>query len=858
MSWIVTGAQPAERQLGYQIQCGADPDFGQLLGEVTENLDRQLHCLAPGGPFTSREIRFYRVRIKLSGGWSAWSKALKHEVGLLESKDFSAVAISNLAPTKGPVGLFRKSFRVDKPVSKARLYLTGEGLVAGYLNGEPTSQEYLVPGWTAYQDRLNVVTHDVTKAIQRGENVLAFELADGWHRGRFGFMNQINNYGTLGSILAQLEIVHDDGSTKTIATDSSFTTSDGEIRSTCIYDGSVIDFNFKKEGWLLPGFDEAGWQSASVVDFDKSKLKARYAEPVMEVERFPMRIENRGNSVLLQAEQNVAGWVSLLIDGKKGQRVVVTHAEVLDNSGQLHVRALRTAKARDEYVLASDGVHSLSPKFTYHGFQFAEVVTDASVLAAEAVAISSNIPVRATFQSSHAGLNRLHQNIFWSLRDNYVALPTDCPQRDERMGWTGDVQAFSMAASTLVQQLSFMRSWLEDMRLDQEVNGDVPVVVPNLMRYQPSPLPGVKIEGMAGWADAVAVVPWSLYKSYGSEQVLEEQIPAILRWLEFCESRIGSDGLLPESFQLGDWLDPDAPISNPAAAKVAGRFVSNAYLAHTYKLTSKILQVLNRHQFASELKQRSEALGYKIWDQLAGAARTSATGCSMLIEFGIAPEEQVASVAADLARIISAADGRIETGFLGTPLFLLALASNGYTDVAYQALLRTESRSWLYQVERGATTIWERWDAIGPNGEINDGELEVLSDEHRAAQDDHSMTSFNHYAYGAVADWMYQYVVGIGIDADQPGYRKFFIQPQPHPELDFAAGEIQSPFGTISCSWKRKPSGIQIELDVPFGAQAVLNLPLSQGDVLNLEGKTISNGTELGHGQHLLDWRYSV
>lgn len=858
MSWIVQGAHPAEKQFGYQIQCSADPDFDLLLGDVTEQLDRQLHCLAPGGPFKSREIRFYRVRIKLSDGWSVWSNSLKHEVGLLESADFCAVAISNLTPTMGPVGLFRKSFLVDKPVSKARLYLTGEGLVAGYLNGEPTAAEYLNPGWTAYQDRLNVVTHDVTHAIHPGENILAFELADGWHRGRFGFMNQINNYGTLGSVLAQLEIVHDDGSTATIATDASFATSDGEIRSACIYDGSVIDFNFKKEGWLLPGFDEAGWQTASVVDFDKSKLKARYAEPVVEVERFPMRIENRGTSVLLHGEQNIAGWVNLLIDGKKGQRVIVTHAEILDNAGQLHVKALRTAKARDEYVLANDGVQSLSPKFTYHGFQFAEVVTAATVLAADAVAISSNLPVRATFQSSHAGLNRLHQNVFWSLRDNYVALPTDCPQRDERMGWTGDVQAFSMAASTMVQQLSFMRSWLEDMRLDQELSGDIPVVVPNLMRYQPSPLPGVKIEGMAGWADAVVVVPWSLYRSYGSEQVLEEQIPAILRWVEFCESRIGSDGLLPESFQLGDWLDPDAPISNPAAAKVAGRFVANAYLAHTYRLTSKILQVLDRHQIASDLAKRGEVLGLKIWDQLADAARTSATGCSMLIEFGIAPVEHIAAVAADLAQIISAADGRIETGFLGTPLFLHALASNRYVDVAYQALLRTESRSWLYQVERGATTIWERWDAIGPNGEINDGELEVLSEEHRAGQDDHSMTSFNHYAYGAVADWIYQYVVGIGIDADQPGYRKFLVQPQPHSELDFAAGEIQSPYGTISCSWKRKPSGFQIALNIPFGVQAVLNLPLSQGDVLNLEGKAIGNGAELGHGQHLLDWLVSV
>jgi alpha-L-rhamnosidase len=682
--------------------------------------------------------------------------------------------------------------------------------------------------------------------IQSGANVIGITLGDGWYRGKLGFMSQYNFYGDKTSVILQLELTNTDGSKEVIASDDSFKVSQGEVRFGDIYDGSTIDYNHAQPGWDKPGFDDSKWAKPVVREIVKSRLSPRIAEPIVKIDEFPMRLTKQSDRVLLDAGQNVSGWVRLVVDGKKGQKVTVRHAEILEPGQKLHTKALRSAKATDNYVLAKDGRHVLEPRFTFHGFQYADVVTDAEVISGVAIAVSSNTAKRSSFNSSDTRLNRLHQNVVWSQRDNFVGVPTDCPQRDERLGWTGDAQAFANAANTLVDAESFWRSWLIDLELDQDEKGDVAAVVPDILKESPDE--AWEIMGRAGWADAATIVPYSIYESFGSKQILTQQLNSMRRWTEALHNRRAGNKFLPTEFQFGDWCDPDAPDDQPWLSKVSADFVANCFFAHTADLTARVEALVGTAEGVKRYTDLFNELRTNIWAEMGEEALSTTAGCSIALEFDICPEGERAKVAKTLADMVRKDNGKITTGFLGTPLILHALSKNGYSEEAYLMLMRREIRSWLYQVDMGATTIWERWDAIRADGSIHSGEMATDND----AQADPSMISFNHYAYGAVVDWVYRNVAGLAPTEADPGYRTTVVAPKPAAGFSFAEAQIETPFGELAIDWEITVSGdLVATLEVPFGVTAKLELPVSDSSEIMLNGSKVANGSQVGYGSYV-------
>lgn len=843
LSWRIESETQGLSQLAYEIEVSNTPNFNDAkssgLIKGSEQIEIEASDLRPQG----RKVYFCRVRVQTELGLSKWSESLRVEF-CISSEDIQAEAIRSESLHSEPADLFRKQFDLDaKPVS-ARLYFSAQGVVQPYLNGVALGDEYLMPGWTAYQERLNLITFDVTNHVREGANAFGLELSDGWFRGKMGFMNKYDNYGTHTSVIAQLELEMPDGSKKTVVTDESWTTSTGEVVFADIYDGSVIDYNKAQKGWNEVGFDESNWDKAVEVEFNSSLLMPRYAAGISVVDQLPMNVTKKSDRYLLDAGQNIAGWVRLRVNGKKGDRVTVRHAEVLEPGEVLHTKALRSAKASAVYTLSQDGISVLEPKFTFHGFQFADVVGDVEIIDAIAVAVSSATEARSHFSSADTRLNKLHSNVVWSQMDNFVGLPTDCPQRDERLGWTGDAQAFSYTASTLFDTEAFWRSWLIDLEIDQDPVEGVPAVVPDIIKLQPS-IDGWKTIGRAGWADAATIVPDAVYQSFGSIQIIRQQLDSMRSWVDSLNNRRDETGLLPTEFQFGDWCDPDAPDDQPWLSKVSADFVANSFFAQSARLLAKFENLVGDSAKAKEYGDLAKEIAELTWSIHGEEAVKTTAGSAIAIQFEICPADKAAEIAKNLAEIVSRENGKISTGFLGTPLILFALEESGYTDEAYMMLLRREIRSWLYQVDSGATTIWERWDAIREDGSIHTGEM-ATENEH---QEDESMISFNHYAYGAVIDWVYQYVAGIARHPEGPGYRKFKVSPRPTRSMDHAEAGIDSKYGKIYISWKLMDNSLQIQLSAPFGTSAELDLPVTESSEVWVNGQ-LWDGSNLGYGEY--------
>jgi alpha-L-rhamnosidase len=569
LSWQVSASHPELVQLGYEIEASESPGFESVLATTDQrDGDAQVAVPAPGGPLRSREVRHYRVRVRDVSGWSGWSDGLRIEAGLLEPGAWSARAITIPddpgSDRQSPSPVLRREFDVAAPIASARLHVTAFGVHQVSLNGRLVSDDLLAPGWTSYGQRMLADTYDVTRLLTAGRNAIGAVLGDGWYRGRLGWdaADDRCRYGRELGLVAQLEIECVDGTRLVVSSDRGWRASTAEIRAADFYDGSTIDLRVVQPGWDAPGFDDSSWIAATSVPFDPSLIEPRSAPPVRRIAVLPVRITRAGEACWrLDGGQNISGWVRLTVRGVRDDRVVVRHAEVLEPDGGLHTRSLRSAKATDEYILAGDDAVVLEPAFTFHGFRYAEVETSADVLDAQFIAISSDTAPRASFECSDADLTRFHENVVWSQRDNFVSIPTDCPQRDERLGWTGDAQAFAATGSTLFDSAAFWMSWLRDLELDQDSELGVPSVVPDVV------LSGELRFGRAGWADAATIVPWAVYESYGDPAVLERQFASMRGWVDSLSRRRGPDGLLVPGTQFGDWLDPDAPVARPWEAK---------------------------------------------------------------------------------------------------------------------------------------------------------------------------------------------------------------------------------------------------------------------------------------------------
>ena len=845
-----------EGQLAYEIQCSRTADFEDPFASTGEVRGKeQVGVPAPGGSLTSREIRHYRVRNATAGGWGEWSPALTIEAGLHEASDWAAEAITLPSDPgserQSPSPLLRHEFDLQTDVEKARLYLTSLGIHRVSINGQPVTDELLNPGWSSYHHRLLAATYDVTALLSSGRNVIAGALGDGWYRGRLGWDptgGDRARYGSDLGLIAQLEIDLTDGSSLRVVTNQEWLASTGEIRSADLYDGSAIDLRVRHSGWEQAGFDAAGWVPAAVIPIERSLIRPRTAPPVQEVETLPVTILSQSaGKTILDGGQNLAGFVRLRVKGQSGDHVTVRHAEVLESDGTLHTRSLRSAKATDVYILADGAEVELEPTFTFHGFRYAEVETDAELISSEIVSISSDLPRRGSFECSEPSLNKLHENVVWSQRGNFVSVPTDCPQRDERLGWTGDAQAFAPTACTLFHSEQFWANWLEDLALDQDDVLGVPSVVPDVV------LGGEARFGRAGWADAATFVPWAVYESYGDAEILRRQFDSMRRWVDSLVNRRDDDGLLASSFQFGDWLDPDAPSDRPWEAKTDSTFLANAFFSRSARLTGEAADLLGDPTSGSRYGLLADELADATWARWQNHIIETQTGCAVALSFEIVPEAERQRIEDALADLVRQSEGRVATGFLGTPLVLHALADGDRFDEAYQMLLRRQHPSWLYQIEMGATTVWERWDAIRPDGSIHPGVMATppgMADEEDAGG---HMLSFNHYAYGAVVDWIYRHLAGIAPDRARPGYRHVVFAPRPPAGIDWARASIVGPLGPTSIEWHVGTGGeLTADIVLPFGASGTFIAPITDDSQVLCDGVDSGYDVSLGPGNHRL------
>ncbi|MGD6741150.1 family 78 glycoside hydrolase catalytic domain [Streptomyces sp. BH106] len=718
-----------------------------------------------------------------------------------------------------PAALLRGEFAARASVRSARLLVTALGVYELEVNGAVVGDHVLAPGWTSYHHRHRYQTFDVTGLIREGRNAWGAHLADGWYRGLLGFNGGTRDiYGERTGLLAELHIEYADGSTDTVTTGDDWRWSPGPVLAAGLYEGEEYDARREQVGFSGPDFDATDWQPVDVLDFDTAVLFPADSPPVRRTRLLPpvAVTTSPGGRTILDFGQNLVGRLRLRVRGEAGRTLTLRHAEVLEG-GELCTRPLRHATATDRYTLRGDPAgEEWEPRFTFHGFRYAEVDGLPGALDPDditAVVLHSDLRRTGWFSCSDDSLNRLHENVTWGMRGNFLDVPTDCPQRDERLGWTGDVQVFAPTAAFLYDVRDFLRSWLRDLAADQgeDERGIPPVFTPDIPVKIPVPVPPGN-PPMAGWCDAAVIVPWVLYERYGDTDVLRAQYASMCAWVDAVDRIAGPGHVWGEGFQFGDWLDPTAPADDPGRAMTPSTLVATAYFAHSARLLARTAEILGEKGDAARYHALADAVRAAFLDRFhAGGGRLTEetqTAYALALCFRLLDDDTERATAGQrLADLVAARGHRIGTGFLGTPLVCDALTDTGQLEAAYGLLTQRACPSWLYQVDMGATTVWERWDSMLPDGGINPGE----------------MTSFNHYALGAVADWIHRTVAGLAPAA--PGYRRLLIRPRPGGGLTWARAEHDTPYGRAETGWEVTGATLRVDVLVPPQVTAVVDLP---------------------------------
>jgi alpha-L-rhamnosidase len=847
-SWVLTSNERNTSQTGYEVQVNLDKKAVWNSGKILS--DSSVGIFYKGMPLLSGKKYDWKVRVwDNHGHTSPWSAVAIFQTGLLHPDEWKAKWIQPgfTEEASRPSPLFRKSFSVDKPVHSATVYITAHGMYEAHINGQRIGDAYLTPGWTSYSKRLQYQVYDVTDILKSGKNAIGAMLGNGWYRGIIGFDNNVNVYGKDIALLMQLIIEYKDGSTQIVGTDESWKSGTGSVRYAEIYNGETIDARQDKPGWSQPDYDDSQWSGVRTGNFSLSNLVATVNEPVRKHETFkPVRILTtpKGEKVL-DFGQNLVGWVVLKVKGKPGDSITVSHAEVLDKKGNFYTANLRAAKAKDTYILKDTSEETFEPHFTWHGFQYIRLEGYPGEIRPEnftAVALYSDMQPTGNFSCSSPLVNQLQHNIQWGQKGNFLDVPTDCPQRDERLGWTGDAQVFSRTASFNMNVNSFFAKWLRDLAADQQ-NGTVPFVIPNVL--------GNAISS-AGWADVATIIPWNMYLAYGDQELLRTQYPSMKAYVESIRKNAKND-LWNTGFHFGDWLFYRPEDDNDGRAAVTDKYlIAQCFYAHSTQLLLNAARVLHQNadadDYASLLQGIKATFAHEYLTPSGRLVSGTQTAYVLALQFDMLPDSLREQAARRLAENIKSYGNHLTTGFLGTPYLCHVLTRYGYNDLAYSLLLQETYPSWLYPVKMGATTIWERWDGIK-----QDSSFETPS-----------MNSYNHYSYGAIGDWMYRKMVGIDTYEDGPGYKHIRIQPHPGDKIDHASARLETYYGTVSNAWKRENGTLKMDLEIPVNTKATVYLPAGSPDLITEGGKPVTQvpgiktgGTEngwvfldLGSGQY--------
>lgn len=823
-SWQISSDKRNTMQTAYEIHVADNPGAlgkGNAWNSGKRMSDQSVFVSYEGTALKSAATYYWQVRVWDNyGRASKWSEPQQWQMGLLQAGDWKAQWIKPgfMEDTVNrPSPLFRKTFPLNKKVKSATAFVTAQGLYEAFINGSRVGDAYLTPGWTSYNKRLQYQAYDVTSLLYQGNNAIGVQLGNGWYRGYIGFSRQHNFYGKDLGLLVQLQVTYDDGSTETIVSDNSWKCSTGSILSSEIYHGETLDARKDQPGWNTTKFNDANWSSVKIKENNKVNLIATYNEPIRKHEVFKAVkvIKTPKGENVIDFGQNLVGWVHVKASGPAGTKITLYHAEVLDKAGNFYTENLRPAKQRNEYILKGDGVEVFEPHFTFQGFRYIRVEGYPGELKPgnfSAIALYSDMEPTGTFTSSNALINQLQNNIQWGQRGNFLDVPTDCPQRDERLGWTGDAQAFSRTAAFNFDVHNFFAKWLRDVDADQ-IDGSVPFVIPDVLSGTRS-----QAAGSAGWADAATIIPWNMYLAYGDAKILENQYESMKAWVGFME-RNSTDYLWNKGFHFGDWLFYRPFDDNDGRSAVTDKYlIAQTFFANSIQLVINAANVLGNNEEAAkynDLLARVKAAFMKEYVTPNGRLVSSTqTAYVLALQFDMLPTSLLAEAAEKLAANVKSYNNHLTTGFLGTPYLCHVLSRFGYDDLAYKLLLQETYPSWLYPVKMGATTIWERWDGIKPDSTFQTP----------------GMNSFNHYAYGAIGDWMYRVAAGIDTKEKAPGYKEVTIKPHIGGTFTSMSAELKTLYGPLRSSWTLNGGNLSLGVTVPVNTKASVFIPAASAD----------------------------
>jgi alpha-L-rhamnosidase len=854
LSWQASAAQRGARQTAYHIlvaesigileaASAGQAEDGLLWDTGKVMTDTSVHVPYAGASLQPGQRYYWRVRVwDENDAVSEWSEIAFWEMGLLDSINWQADWITPDWDEDGswpqPAPLLRRGFAAGSNIVAARVYATALGLYELRLNGQRVGDAVLTPGWTSYDHRIQYQTYDVTALVREGDNALGAMLGDGWYRGYLGFEGQRSLYGDRLALLLQLHLTYADGHVEIVGSDSQWRAARGPIQMSDIYMGETYDARQKKPGWDKVAYDDGDWHGVRPLDHAKDIVVAQVGPPVRRHEQIrPARIlHSPKGEVILDFGQNMVGWVQVRARGPEGTGITLRHAEVLDQEGNLYTENLRPAKQTTHYVLKgiTDADEVFEPHFTFQGFRYVAVEgfpAEPTLDDFTGIVLHSDTPPTGTFECSNPLINQLQHNIVWGQKGNFVDVPTDCPQRDERLGWTGDAQVFTRTACFNMNVAPFFTKWLRDLSADQLPNGGVPLVVPDVMsKTDPGVLNIFRGSGAAAWSDAAVICPWTIYLCYGDARLLEEQYESMAGWVNYVHSRVDKDYIWRGDSQLGDWLDYRGSSALNPALVTNKELIATAFFAYSTDLLANAAHVLGKTSDAKVYADLAQKVKAAFNDEFVTATGrvgpNTQTSYVLALHFDLLPED-VRPLAADrLAEEVRQAYYHLTTGFVGTPYLCHVLSRYGHTDVAYELLNQESYPSWLYPVKKGATTIWERWDGIKPDGSFQDA----------------SMNSFNHYAYGAIGEWLYRVVAGIEVDSTEPGYKHVLFQPQPGGGLAYARATLDSPYGLVASAWELTETDFRLNITVPPNTHATVRLPAESLDAVTEDGQPLATG----------------
>lgn len=841
LGWQLISDKRGVLQTAYEIKV-SDASKKIVWNSGKVNSDQSIHVEYKGEALKPAEKYTWQVRVWDNGAKaSAWSEQGSWQMGLLKPEDWKAkwIAVSyEERKDHQPAQLFRKEFKSSKKVKSAVAFITSHGLYEAQLNGKRIGNDYLTPGWTSYNKRLQYQTYDVTSMLAAGANAIGVSLGSGWYRTQLAWNDNRNLYGKTLGLLFQLHIVYTDGSDEIIASDNTWKCAESPVRSSEIYDGETYDANMEKAGWASTGYDDKSWSAVKVEEHPLNILVATYNEGIKKHEEFkPVKILTtpKGEKVI-DFGQNLVGWVKVKLKGNKGDTVKIYHAEILDKAGNFYTTNLRAAKQENIYITAGKE-QEFEPHFTFQGFRYIKVVGYPGELTADnftAVALYSSMKPTGSFTSSNKMVNQLQHNIQWGQKGNFLDVPTDCPQRDERLGWTGDAQAFSRTATFNMQVNNFFSKWLKDLAVDQTKQGSVPHVIPHVLNPNDN--------GSTGWADAATIIPWNMYLAYGDKRVLEEQYESMKAWVGFMESN-SKNYLWNKGSHFGDWLFYRPDDDNSGVGAITDKYmIAQCFYANSVNLMIKTATVLNKPEdvtkYTELLKNVKDAYVKEYVTPSGRLVSSTQTAYVLALNFDMLPENLREQAAQRLADNVKAYNTHLTTGFLGTPYLCHVLSRFNQTDLAYKLLLQEKYPSWLYPVKMGATTIWERWDGQKPDSTFQTP----------------GMNSFNHYAYGAIGDWMYRVMAGLDTEESGPGYKQITVKPHVGGGFTEVGADLLTYYGKLSSHWKVENGKLNLQVEVPANTTAKIYIPAASAESIQESGKALNTNSALKVGAKEKDY----